>query len=421
MTLRSGSIAAVSVACALAAAILIAVTVIERVMPATEPVAPAINPWAPPAATAPPDAAPAAPPPVELLHAVPSTVAVSSTVDNAAILPEHLVDRDLATAWNSRTGDTTGAWIAFRVPREVHVDQIRMSAGFTHRGPDGDLFTMNQRIRQVRVSRAGTVILEKRLDPGSRNLQELPIDAAGGDFRIEVTELVPGTEPRWREVCVSELEVWGTLPASMTPRPQQPTVRVGSLDAAPPAPPADPEVLSPLPAGPFRSSDDFCERWSAPRERAEDARQKRCSADPQGDGCDFLGCGPWVHCEATDLPADPSDAPGKLMTSSGPPPASLGPFRAAEVVTITESTCSSPTCYLAITDARGTWLVHEINACGSAEGMSAWLQTVALRVVDHKLRWQYAHHVRMDGVTDERVTVECGAGGSAPECTESTE
>jgi hypothetical protein len=207
----------------------------------------------------------------------------------------------------------------------------------------------------------------------------------------------------------------------MTPRPQQPTVRVGSLDAAPPDPPADPEVLSPLPAGPFLSSDDFCQRWSAPRERAEDARQERCVADPQGDECNFLACGPWVHCEATALLAGQSDAPGKLMTSSGPPPASLGPFRAAEIVTITESTCSPPTCYLAITDARGTWLVHEITACGSAEGMSAGLDTVALRVVDHKLRWQYEHHVRMDEVTNERVTVECGAGWSAPECTDSAE
>jgi hypothetical protein len=233
MTLRSGSMAAVSVASAVAAAILLAAAVIERVKPTPEPVARALDPSAPPGATAPPDAAPAAPQPVELLHAVPSTVAVSSTVDNAAILPEHLVDRDLATAWNSRTGDTAGAWIAIRVPREVHVDEIRMSAGFTHQGPKGDLFTMNQRIQQVRVSRAGAVILEKRLDPESRNLQELPIDAAGGDFRIEVTELIPGTELTWREVCVSELEVWGTLPASMTPSDQRPTVRVGSLDPRP--------------------------------------------------------------------------------------------------------------------------------------------------------------------------------------------
>ena len=132
MTLRSGSLAALSVACAVAAAILLAAAVIERVKPTPEPVALVIDPGAPPEATAPPDAAPAAPQPVELLHAVPSTVAVSSTVDNAAILPEHLVDRDLATAWNSRTGDTAGAWIAVRVPREVRVDQIRMSAGFTH-------------------------------------------------------------------------------------------------------------------------------------------------------------------------------------------------------------------------------------------------------------------------------------------------
>src|SRR5262249_10093321 len=153
------------------------VAVIERVMLTAVPAAQALDPGAPvPAAAAPLDAAPAAPQPVELLHAVPSTVAVSSTVDNAAILPEHLVDRDLETAWNSRTGDAA-AWIAFRVPREVHVDRIRMSAGFTHRGPQGDLFTMNQRIAQVRVSRAGTVLLEKRLDPGSRNLQELPVAA----------------------------------------------------------------------------------------------------------------------------------------------------------------------------------------------------------------------------------------------------
>jgi hypothetical protein len=228
MRLHSGSIA---ISVALAAVILLSVAVIERVRPILAPAAQASDPAPGPAPAAPPDAAAAAQP-VELLHAVPSTVAVSSTVDNAAILPEHLVDRDLETAWNSRTGDT-GAWIAVRVPREVHVDRIRMSAGFTHQDPKGDLFTMNQRIQQVRVSRAGTVILEQRLDPGSRNLQELPIDAAGGDFRIEVTELIPGTEASWREVCVSELEVWGTLPASMTPVPQQPTVRVGSLELRP--------------------------------------------------------------------------------------------------------------------------------------------------------------------------------------------
>jgi hypothetical protein len=181
------------------------------------------------------DGAPPAPRPpaqvarVELLHAVPATVAVSSTVDNPKILPAHLVDGDPATAWNSRTGDLVGAWIAFRVPRDVHVDQIRMSAGFTHTDADGDLFTKNPRIQRVRVSRDGVVVLDQRLDPESRKLQELAVDAAGGDFRIEVTEIMRGSKRTWREVCVSELEVWGTVPSTMPVGATTPTVRVGSL------------------------------------------------------------------------------------------------------------------------------------------------------------------------------------------------
>ncbi|HMG21495.1 MAG TPA: hypothetical protein VK607_09275 [Kofleriaceae bacterium] len=39
---------------------------------------------------------------VELLRSVPSTVRVSSTVRNKAILPAHLVDRDLSTACHPR-------------------------------------------------------------------------------------------------------------------------------------------------------------------------------------------------------------------------------------------------------------------------------------------------------------------------------
>jgi len=132
---------------------------------------------------------------------------------------------------------------------------------------------------------------------------------------------------------------------------------------------------------------------------------------PQANECNFLGCGPWLHCEATALSASSSHAA----------PTSLGPFQAAEVVAISESACSAPTCYLAITDARGTWFVHEVTTCAGAEGVSAELETLAVRVVDHKLVWQYAHYMRMDEVTNERVTVECGAGSSAPECSISTE
>ena len=54
-------------------------------------------------------------PAVELLHLAGAKVAVSSTVANAKLPPTALVDGDLKTAWNSRTGDLRGAWIAIRV------------------------------------------------------------------------------------------------------------------------------------------------------------------------------------------------------------------------------------------------------------------------------------------------------------------
>src|ERR1700740_2994830 len=84
------------------------------------------------------DAAPAAgqpPATIELLHAVDARVTVSSQVVNATIKPEHLADRDLQTAWNSRTGDLVGAWIEIELPPKVVAKQIRMTIGHTGTGP----------------------------------------------------------------------------------------------------------------------------------------------------------------------------------------------------------------------------------------------------------------------------------------------
>ena len=172
-----------------------------------------------------------APADVNLATAVPLTIAVSSTVANASILPEHLVDGKLDTAWNSRTGDLVGAWIALRVPGDAHVTRIRMTAGFTVKDKRGDLFTMNPRIRKLMLWRGTSRMREITLDPERRDLQDIPVDLDGGDFKLVVSELVPGTKATWREVCVSELEVWGTLPAGTHGHPSRPIVRVGGLDA----------------------------------------------------------------------------------------------------------------------------------------------------------------------------------------------
>jgi hypothetical protein len=158
---------------------------------------------------------------IELLHNVNAQVAVSSQVDNYRIHSEHLLDGDTGTAWNSKTGDLVGSWIAFRLPAEVEVASVKLIVGHTGSGPEGDYFTLNHRIKRVRVTRDGAALGEFTLDPDQRGLQTIAIKQPGGEYRIEVLETVPGTNPRWREMCVAELEVWGTLPPQMKARPRK--------------------------------------------------------------------------------------------------------------------------------------------------------------------------------------------------------
>ena len=192
---------------------------------------PASQPAAPTAA-APAAAKPAPPVEFDLLHLNGAKVAVSSMVANAAIFPGDLVDGKLATAWNSRTGDLVGAWLAVRVPKAAHITRIRMTAGFANVHGKDDWFTMNHRITAVHITRLDvpTDLGVHTLDPAQRGLQDIPIDSPGGDFRIEVTGVVPGTKKAWREICVSELQVWGTFPGGPPRFSTLPDVAVGSLE-----------------------------------------------------------------------------------------------------------------------------------------------------------------------------------------------
>lgn len=169
-------------------------------------------------------------PVVDLLTVVPTTVAVSSTVQNSRIRPEHLVDGDRTTAWNSRTGDLVGAWIAIRLPPDAAVTSIKLTVGFTNQDPKlGDLFTENPRIAKIRITHDKNVV-EKQLDVDDRGLQEIAFGGGGGDYKIEILDVKLGTKQNWREICVSELEVWGTTPAPPPAKRVRPVVQLGSLD-----------------------------------------------------------------------------------------------------------------------------------------------------------------------------------------------
>ena len=63
------------------------------------------------------------------------------------------------------------------------------------------------------------------LDPSMRELQSVALDTKGKTVRIEILEVTPGSKKNWREVCVSELQVWG-LADSAVAGTKVPVVRV---------------------------------------------------------------------------------------------------------------------------------------------------------------------------------------------------
>ena len=112
---------------------------------------------------------------VDLLYETPSTVAVSSRVDNPKDFPEHLVDHRPETAWNGKSGDLVGGWIAFRVPEDAQVKEVLLTVGFDRKSEKEDLFTSNVRVTKVRISRAGKQLREVALDPEVRTPQALSL------------------------------------------------------------------------------------------------------------------------------------------------------------------------------------------------------------------------------------------------------
>lgn len=158
---------------------------------------------------------------VNLLTHTPARIAVSSAVNSDTFVPDHLVDGDRKTAWNSAPGDAHAS-IQLRIPANAHVDTIRLTTGFT----TGAWFKQNLRIKKLTLRHLGKS-RQITLDPDSDKLQDIPIDDTGGDYTLTVDETVRGTNKDWDEVVVSELEVWGTTPE---PRPASPHVMIGSLD-----------------------------------------------------------------------------------------------------------------------------------------------------------------------------------------------
>lgn len=187
--------------------------------PIADPSSPPRGPVEPPeapeaAADAPEETAEARPPAVDLLHALPSVVGVSSVGDFDRARIERLFDGDLETAWSTEAGALEGAFVEVQVPDDAEVTGIAMTAGHTKSHGSDDLFTMNHRIARVRVTRGREVVAEQALDIENREVQRIAFESPGGIFRVEFAELVAGTNDEWREACISEFRVMGHAPAA---------------------------------------------------------------------------------------------------------------------------------------------------------------------------------------------------------------
>lgn len=165
--------------------------------------------------------------PVELLHSLGGVVTVSSTVANNAHRPEHLMDGDLSTAWNSRTGALAGTWISIDLPTSTRLTAFKMTAGFTASGPNGDdWFTMNHRVSRIRLLVDQKEIGEFKLDPDVRDLQSVALDTEGKSIRMEILDVSTGSKKNWKEACISEVELWGRASGPAKGGKVSPVVRV---------------------------------------------------------------------------------------------------------------------------------------------------------------------------------------------------
>jgi hypothetical protein len=324
-----------------------------------------------PAAQAPADAG-TAPAMVELLHATPSTIRVSSRVANKAIVPAHIADRDLSTAWSSRTGDLVGAWVDVTVPG-AHIAELRFTVGHTGKGAHGeDYFTMNPRIRKVTLLDGKTELATIALDVAKRELQHAPLPKPLAHVRVRVDDVLPGSKPSWREVCISEIEAWGQLPDGQAAKPTTPTVEVGE-------PPDTSWMEPPLAAA------TFCDKWLAePKQKYDqmiadlrascDQCMKAHASDPSPD----MTCMSSGDC-ADDPPGPPTCDLGITTQVTG------GAWTGAGVMeTATDYYWGGQDFQLVVATSTGVWPLGEEYACPAMMGKPSCRLEVTEAQVNHR-------------------------------------
>lgn len=155
--------------------------------------------------------------PVTACHATSVTGIVATASSEHKATPPYrfavaqLVDGNVATSWQPQsTRGGVGEKIVLKLPHRVRLARLEIANGFQLRDRLGDLWRMNNRVREVAV-RAGGVTLVTPVADEATSAVVLPLPPVDADtIELEILAATRGT--RWADLAISELRVFGCAP-----------------------------------------------------------------------------------------------------------------------------------------------------------------------------------------------------------------
>lgn len=291
-------------------------------------------------------------------------VTASSTLPGSGTVLSHLTDGNLRTAWNSQTGDLVGAWFEVTVPSGVSVQSFAMTAGFTDQNRTGDLFTQNHRVAKVNMRYNGEVVGEYALDPENRGLQIFPLTHGPGTYRVTVLQVVAGTRSNWRELCVSEFALYGTVDAdaqghisAQVAQAQAPTdASANAATNGPMRPPTRSAPVTLQPESMITSIADYCRT-----EMQNTLYRQYCVEDENLSGERACFCGERPSPTENQIYLS---GPGQLRRAAGP-------FRAARVLARNTVPIDPTVCDLFLRTDAGLFPFLGFAQCGRKTSLGA--------------------------------------------------
>lgn len=357
--------------------------------------APVVKSPPPPDEPATPPPAVQAPPPAgltELLHSVPSTVRVSSRVTDRTTQPDHLVDKNLNTAWHSHSGDLQGAFIDIDIPG-AQIKELRLTVGGIGKGVHGeDYFVMYPRIKTVSVrDPGGKLLAQKTLDENNRTMQPIVLASPASHVRLKIEDIVAGGKPTAHELTISELEAWGTPPAG-APASAKPRLEVGD--------PLDESKIQ----VPIADADGYCKQLVKDTKdklkAAADAATKdheQCIKD-HGDQAAAV-------CGEPELPGDPQCS----MAVTFPIKVNHSTWMGAGIVSASpEPTWGPRPMQVVVETQEGFWPVGDKLDCGGHDPPPCSLEITSATVGDNG-NLVVGYHVKSPS-GERDGTLDCAAG-----------